>query len=204
MTDNSDGTYSYTYASAGVGDISFYAKYTENSSNFVSEIYVLEDCIFYDSLTTDRSLFTLVQGTATMQYSANGLKYTGTSNTDCIYKWNRDLPDGSYTFECDVTDISSSGYSSGIGTEDAQILKGNSGLYARYISKSGDFFNNGNASTPFHLTIEVTGTSSKTIKYYRDTTLLGTGSNVSRNKQFVFRSYNNRMIQIKNLKIKPL
>ena len=168
-----------------------------------SEIYV-EDCIFYDSLTTDKSLFTLVQGTATLEYSTNGLKYTGTSNTDCIHKWNRDLPDGSYTFECDVSDITSNGYSTAIGTEDAQILKGNSGLYARYISKSGDFFNNGNASTPFHLTIEVTGTSSKTIKYYRDTTLLGTGSNVSRNKQFVFRSYNNRMIQVKDLKIKPL
>ena len=197
---NSSGVATKSYASSGVGDVSF----TAVVGTISSETYSIQDCIFYDSLTSDRSLFTLVQGTASMVYSSNGLKYTGTSNTDCIHKWNRDLPDGSYTFECDVTDISSSGYSSGIGTEDAQILKGNSGLYARYISKSGDFFNNGNASTPFHLLIEVTGSTSKTIKYYRDDTLLGTGNNVSRNKQFVLRSYNNRMIQIKDLKIKPL
>jgi hypothetical protein len=171
---------------------------------FLTKTYGIEDCIFYDSLTTDKSLFTLVQGTASLVYSNNGLKYTGTSNTDCIHKWNRDLPDGSYTFECDVTDITSNGYSTAIGTEDAMILRNSNGYYARKISTSGDFFVNKNHSAPLHLLIEVTGTTSKTIKYYIDDTLLGTGSNVSRNKQFVFRSYNNRMIQIKDLKIKPL
>ena len=84
------------------------------------------------------------------------------------------------------------------------ILRTGNGYYARKISTSGDFFASKNHSAPLHLLIEVTGTTSKTIKYYIEDTLLGTGSNVSRNKQFVFRSYNNRMIQVKDLKIKPL
>ena len=199
-TTNSSGVATKSYASTGSGDVSF----TASVGTISSETYSIEDCYFYDSLTTDRSLFTLVQGTATLEYSSNGLKYTGTSNTDCIHKWNRDLPDGSYTFECDVTDITSNGYSTAIGTEDAMILRNSNGYYARKISTSGDFFVNKNHSAPLHLLIEVTGTTSKTIKYYIGDTLLGTGSNISRNKQFIFRSYTNRMIQVKDLKVKPL
>lgn len=44
MTDNLDGTYSYTYASTGVGDISFYAKV----GSLVSEIFGVQDCRFFD------------------------------------------------------------------------------------------------------------------------------------------------------------
>lgn len=170
----------------------------------VTKTYAVEDCYFYNSLTSDNSLFTLVQGTASLEYSNTGLKYTGTATTDCIHQLNAELPNGEYTVECDVTALPSSGYSTGIGTEDAQILKGNTGLYARYISKSGDFFNNGNSSTPFHLLIEVTGSTSKTIKYYRNDSLLGTGNNVTQNKQLRLRSYSGRYITIKDLKIKPL
>ena len=165
------------------------------------ETYSLEDCLLYNTLTSDDNLFTYIQGTATLEYSSNGLKYTGTQNTDCIHKLIYDLPDGSYNVEFDVTDISSSGYSTSIGTEDAMILKSGYGLYARKISTSGDFFGGKSYTTPFHLKIEVTGTSTKSISYYKDGTLLGSGSNITRNKQFVFRSYTNRMIQIKNLKI---
>lgn len=41
MVDNGDGTYSTTYVSQGVGDIGFYAV----SGNFVTETYIVEDCI---------------------------------------------------------------------------------------------------------------------------------------------------------------
>ena len=167
---------------------------------FVSETYV-SDIYFYNTLTSDDSLFTYVQGTATMQYSTNGLKYTGTQNTDCIHKLNHDLPDGSYNLECDITDITGNGYSTSLGTEDAMILRSSYGFYARKISTSGDFFKDKKYSPPLHLKLEVTGTNTKTIKYYLDDVLLGSGSSITRNKQFVFRSYTNRMIQIKNLKI---
>ena len=201
-TTNSSGIATKTYASTGEGDLSF----TAGVGSLVSETYSIEDCYFYDSLTSDKSLFTLVQGTATMEYSSDGLKYTGTSNVDCIHKLIYDLPDGSYNLEFDITDINgvSSGYSTAIGTEDAMILRSSNGYYARKISTSGDFFSGKKYSAPLSLKIEVTGTTSKTIKYYVGTTLLGTGSNISRNKEFIFRSYTNRMIQIKDLKIKPL
>lgn len=41
MVDNGDGTYSTTYVSQGVGDIGFYAV----SGNFVTESFVVEDCL---------------------------------------------------------------------------------------------------------------------------------------------------------------
>lgn len=50
MTDNGDGTYSYTYSSQGVGDVGFYAK----SGRFVSETHSIEDCNFYDSSTSNK------------------------------------------------------------------------------------------------------------------------------------------------------
>ena len=175
---------------------------------FSSETYSLEDCYFYDSFTSDNSRFTLIQGTASMVYSDNGLKYTGTSNTDCIHKLNIDLPEGSYSLECNVTGASNSGsYSTSLAVEDSMLLQGSSsvGLYARKISTSGDFFN---SHSPFNpptlIKFEVTGTTSKTIKFYKDSTLLGQGTSITRNREFKFRSYNNRMIQIKDLKIKPL
>ena len=199
LTTDSSGECSKTYTSAGVGDVSFEAK-----CNLLTKTYAVEDCYFYNSLTSDNSLFTLVQGTASLEYSNTGLKYTGTATTDCIHQLNAELPNGEYTVECDVTALPSSGYSTGIGTEDAQILKGNTGLYARYISKSGDFFNNKSYTIPFHLKIEVTGSTSKTIKYYKDDVLMGTGSNVTQNKQLRLRSYSGRYIKIKDLKIKPL
>ena len=171
---------------------------------FLQETYGIEDCVIDDSLTTDNNLFNYVQGTANMEYSDNGLKYTGTATTDCIHKLTQVLPDGDYTVDVDVTDISSSGYATAIGTEDAMITRGPNGLYARKISVSGDFFFGVSFTLPFHIKIEVTGTTSKTIKYYKDGTLLGTGSNISQNKTFVLRSYDGRMIQLKNLKIKAL
>lgn len=197
---NSSGVATMTYSATGGGDVVFSATKNSLSSNSLT----VEDCTFYDSFTSDNSRFTLVQGTASLEYSNTGLKYTGTATTDCIYQLNAELPNGEYTVECDVTALPSSGYSSGIGTEDAQILKGNTGLYARYISKSGDFFNNKSYTIPFHLKIEVTGSTSKTIKYYKDDVLMGTGSNVTQNKQLRLRSYSGRYITIKDLKIKPL
>ncbi|MBR3213320.1 MAG: hypothetical protein IKF79_02275 [Methanosphaera sp.] len=146
----------------------------------------------------------MVQGTASLSYSSNGLRYTGTATTDCIHKLNSNLPNGDYTVDVDITELPSSGYSTGIGTEDAQVLKGNSGLYARYISKSGDFFNNKSYNLPFHLQIRVTGSTSKTIQYYKDDVLMGTGTNVSQTQQFLLRSYSGRYTTLKNLKIKPL
>ena len=92
VTD-ANGEATYTYSSQGVGDIQVYAKVR----TLVSKTYSLEDCIFYDSLTTDKSLFTLVQGGATLSYSSNGLKYTGTSTSgDTYHRLIHDLPTTDY------------------------------------------------------------------------------------------------------------
>ena len=45
MTDNNDGTYSYTYNSQGIGDIELYAK----TGNITSETITIEDCTYYNT-----------------------------------------------------------------------------------------------------------------------------------------------------------
>lgn len=176
---------------------------------FVSETYVVEDCYFYDSLTTDRSLFTITSGTGTLTYSSNGLKMAGTANNDSIGLLSQQLPENSYTVECTVTDatvVTSGGYTTGLCVEDTMMMDNRSdGIYARKISVSGDFFDSHvHYSAPNVMKWEVTGTTSKTIKFYKDSSYLGQGTSISRNREFKFRSYNNRMIQVKDLKVKPL
>ena len=51
MTDNTDGTYSYTYSSTGSGDINFYA--TDNT--LVSETYTIHDKWYYTTTLPSRS-----------------------------------------------------------------------------------------------------------------------------------------------------
>ena len=66
MTDNEDGTYSYTYTSQGIGDLNVYAT----DGNITSEDMLIEDCIIYDSLTSDNGIFV---GTETPSYTSTGL-----------------------------------------------------------------------------------------------------------------------------------
>ena len=135
---------------------------------------------------------------------------TGTANNDSIGLLSQQLPSGDYTVEFDVTDATSTStsgrYTTAICVEDTMMLDNSTdGIYARKISTSGDFFDSHtHYSPPTSMKLEVTGTSTKTIKYYKDGTLLGQGTNITQNREFKFRSYNNRMIQIKDLKIKPL
>ena len=204
-TTNSSGVATKSYASAGSGDISL----TAEVGSLVSETYSIEDCIFYDSLTTDKGLFSITAGTGTLTYSSNGLKMTGTANNDSIGLLSQQLPESSYTIECTVTDatvVTSGGYTTSLCVEDTMMLDNkNDGIYARKISASGEFFDSHvHYSAPNVMLWEVTGTTSKTIKFYKDSSYLGQGTSITRNREFKFRSYNNRMIQVKDLKVKPL
>lgn len=205
MTDTGNGIYTYEYESQGIGDIEYYAK----DGSLVSETYDVQDCLFYNSLTSDKGLFSVTQGSANLVYSDNGLKVTGTQSVDTAIPLSYQLPNTDYSVEfkvMDSSDKSSGAYTTSIGTEDAMIVSNYSaGLYARKISASGDFWvSHSRYSSGTVIKKEVTGTSTKTIKYYRDDNYLGQGTGISQNRTFQFRSYNNRMIQIKDLKIKPL
>ena len=69
MTDNNDGTYSYTYNSAGVGDISMTAVQGNNESNSIT----ITDASFYDDCSTNKvSAYTRRLGSSSISYDNNG------------------------------------------------------------------------------------------------------------------------------------
>ena len=83
MTDNQDGTYSYTYSSTGTGDISMTCATLTGESNSIT----IEDCIDYDDTTADKisSKYTITSlrqsGTRTLTYDSTNHVYKITINT---------------------------------------------------------------------------------------------------------------------------
>ena len=71
MTDNNDGTYTYTYNSTGYGNISLIVKESTEKSNIIT----IDDCYRYDPATSDK---TNTYGTPTV-YRGSG---SGTWNYD--------------------------------------------------------------------------------------------------------------------------
>lgn len=72
---NSSGVATKTYASAGAGDLSFTAKV----GSLVSETYSIEDCIWYNPLTSSTDKITW-DSSATVSYSSDGVTYKTSSD----------------------------------------------------------------------------------------------------------------------------
>lgn len=72
---------------------------------FVSEIFVIEDCIFYDSQTVDKSRYTVTSGGATISYSSDGVTITGTQQRDCYVKNTALILPTSYSLEVTLTQL---------------------------------------------------------------------------------------------------
>ena len=79
MTDNQDGTYSYTYNSSGVGDISMTATRGATESNSIT----IEDIKYYDPLTSNKGHWTIPSG-ANVSFSNTGM-YCGEGSWNDIY-----------------------------------------------------------------------------------------------------------------------
>ena len=73
---DSNGVATKIYTSAGVGDVEFTAK--ADNGTLVSEIFVLEDCILYDPLTSASGKWTIPSG-VTSVYSDDGWKISTSS-----------------------------------------------------------------------------------------------------------------------------
>lgn len=108
QTDSS-GIATKTYSSTGAGDVTFKASV----GMIVSEIYSIEDCVLYDSTTSDKSSDYSTYGTATITYNAN--EYLAD------LKVNTDRNSGAYidissmdSFEAEITFKSKSGQALGV------------------------------------------------------------------------------------------
>ena len=201
QTDNT-GKVTKTYTSAGVGDVEFEAT----DGTLSSEIFVLEDCILYDSLTSASGKWTIPSG-VTSSYSDEGWRISASSYKQ-IKLTDKLTSDCSVEFTLvDFNVISAGGsvatyiYTNGETTPNQEIL------YSRSSSYS--------TSTCFGVDIEhrlVTGAkyrtefTTSTIKVYENNTLIGQATNnVGFPTRFEWHmGSGGRYAIYKDLKVKPL
>lgn len=185
MTDNNDGTYSYTITSNGSGDRVFYAK----SGSLSSETYSIEDCVKYDTTEYTKS------------YSSTKFETIESVDASSDVSISLDLKTTTYNYSCVFGIVyNSESDQIGFGTTDTtgRIYRTLNSVH-NHSYYSG--FNSNNVY--YNLRFERTGT---TLKLYLNDNLIDTITNneISSFKYLNFGSWSNKTIYYKNLKIKPL
>lgn len=123
-TDNGDGTYTYTLASSGAGDLSLTAKV----GSLVSEIYSISDRIVYDDASSDKSSKYSYLNVSSLQFVSDHYEAVTTTTDSAtnyyapIYVTDMaDLPsDYEISLDWKIPSMST-GYQGGFNISDAHI-----------------------------------------------------------------------------------
>ena len=202
ITDSS-GIATVSYLGEGVGDL-----YIKAVCGLSSETFSIEDCIDTDPLIADNNKFALT-GSANVSYSSNGLSMVGTANATSLYLYKGTLP-SNFVFECDVVSYTVGAYnwSAEICVSHTAISNGvNNGNKTRFGTFTDVNYGNtgftytdvSRVDAPYHLKVEI---ENGTATFYIDDVQKHQRS--SGTTDFGLKSYNNRGVVIKNMKIKPL
>ena len=200
-TTDSNGVATYEYESQGVGDVTITAECMN-----LQETYELEDCYFYDTLTTDKQLFSIATGSGTLTYSNDGLTFRDSTSSETKVLFDKQLPTSDYEVSYDIVAYENTNNKPQVCFEDFFLGINNNGYYGRRVSASGNIWNETGSPTPPHtIKHKITGTSSKTVETYQNSTLLGTSTSINQTRVMqIFAYENGRSITFTNLKIKPL
>ena len=202
-TTDSSGEATYEYSSQGVGDVTI----TVECMN-LQETYAIEDCLNYDSLTSDSGKWTIPTG-VTSQYSDNGWKVSANAYKQIKLTDKLTAP---CTVEFTLVDYNSDWndsaavivfqYSNGETTPNQQVLSGGYRTN-NYFSALGT--NIGHAIVKgAKYKIEY---GQSTMKVYENNTqLASTSNNVGLPTKFELHvgTGGNRWVKIKDVKVKPL
>lgn len=200
-TTNSSGVATKTYSSAGVGDVSF----TASVGSLVSETYAVEDCIFYDSCTSNAkaSAWTIPSG-VTSEYSSDGWKVS--ANAYKQIKLTEKLT-SACSVEFTVVDYSTPTtnlppvilyqYTNGETTPNQQLLlvESTSSFKALGNTISHSMVKGGVYKIEYGTTMKV---------YENDTLLASASNSVGLPTRFEFHMGTNRHVVYKDIKVKPL
>lgn len=198
---NSSGVATKAYSSAGVGDVSF----TAECGNVTSTSITVEDCIFYDSCTSNAkaSAWTIPSG-VTSQYSSDGwmisanaykqIKLTEKLTSACSVEFT--VVDYS-TPTTNLPPVIVYQYTNGETTPNQQLLlvEATSSFKALGNTISHSMVKGGVYKIEYDTTMKV----------YENNTLLASASNsVGLPTRFEFHMGTNRYVVYKDLKVKPL
>ena len=205
ITTDSNGQGTYTYTGTGAGDVSFYAT----DGTILSETYSIEDCLFFDSMTSSSGNWSFDSG-LTPSYSSNGMYLGGVSS------WkNAKLSGKSFSFPCSLEfDVTALGLTNTNGSVSVEFKLNHTDYNTLFISKqyNGVKLNGSSVQSSWSSVSSYAGhyklafTSATTCTLYIEDTQITTATNISvSNLQILFGlGANNRSMTIKNVKVKPL
>ena len=197
-TTNANGEIEITYTGAGAGDIDVIVSYDS-----LQETFVVEDCYYYDSLTVDKSRYTVISGSPLLTYDSNGLTVNSNISQIGLVRNNDLILPNDYEAEITITNAPAGQYCTGICFDDwlydpgaanvAYTVKFSTGInISSNIQKitTGDVFKVVKQDT--------------TMKLYLNGTLIVTNTISNDTHYQHFRTYLNRPTTFKDLKIKAL
>ena len=201
---DSNGEVDVSYASQGIGDISFYAK----SGSLVSETYDIEDCIDYDALTSASDKWTIPSNAGT-RYTNNGMTLTASSWADLYFNNPINTP---CSFEFDLIDYSASSsntpyfafylWNAVKSTRLIQFTNGNNNKLS--LQQYGGTTNETNYTSPKNSHIRLEINNNKLTAYVDDIEKISYTYNMPSEWILGIASGANRSLTWKNMKIKPL
>ena len=213
MTDNGDGTYSCTYNSRGVGDISVYAVVGSLSS----ETYTIEDCICGDDCLTDNSSRYTKTSNLSFTHDIDHYIFQSNGNNQIVVFANGY---DNISFECDVK-LQSESYIGGLvvsssssSLSQALILELRHDGYRvstidgtnTYNNRTGHISDSPSHDKYYHLLIEINGNSLHCKLSDGETIKVDYSYSKSISSKYLgfFSSVTNKTYHLKNIKIKPL
>lgn len=196
LNTNSNGQCSVNYSSQGIGDVSINVECRN-----LQETYVLEDTIYYNSLTSTPNGWT-IPSSANVTYSSDGMKLQGSSWTDCYLEIPLTKP---YTVEFDLIDyigITTYIYDSSKSTRYIQMFStnGNTTVLDTYPNYKNKF--SGSIPKGSHVKMEI---DESNVKLYVENVLKLTKSyTLPQSTIFGISISANSSTTWKNIKVKPL
>ena len=177
---------------------------------FLQETYAIEDCIDIDALTSNNNKFSLTTGSATTTYDTNGLTMKGTANNTSLYKYIGTLPTD-FSVEYDVVALTLGAYdfsgeicASHTAISNGKVSGSNKTRFgtfpdANYGNTGFTYTDVSQISAPYHLKVVIENGNA---------TFFVDGVQVHQRTagatDLCFKAYNNRIVTVKNMKIKAL
>ena len=199
---DSNGKASFTYPSRGVGDVPIKAI----CGSLLTKTFEVKDAYFYDSLTSNKNKYNVTSGSMSLTYGSNGLTAKGTALSDSFAtRTGLTLPSTDYKVSYVLSDFTygTGGGVTEIGFEDVTVSQTANGIYLRKFG-GGATSTTTSATTGDVISLEITGTTSKTVKLYVNDELRATLTDVAQTGTHRLKTYQNRSTTFKDLIIEPL
>ena len=203
VNTDSNGIATYEYESQGVGDVTI----TVECMN-LQETYAIEDCLYYDSQTVDKQRYSTTTGTASVTYSSDGLTVKGTGNSETRVENTALTLPSNYVATLKVTGKQGGGgsgtqYYGGFAFDDLLLdFKSTTHGITRYTLSTLSSLGEMQYSIQLNDVIKIERENG-TMKIYVNDDLKATHT-ISSTGKFLYRTYNNRSLTIKDLKVKSL